>query len=60
VILDAVPAEMRVTEQWDLSGLRALYVNCMNVVRQTARSVHFRVRLAASAPFPRPLIAAPE
>ena len=26
--LDAVPAEMRATDQWDFSGLRALYVNC--------------------------------
>jgi multimeric flavodoxin WrbA len=26
--LDAIPPEMRATEQWDFSGLRALYVNC--------------------------------
>ena len=26
--LEAVPAELRTSEQWDFSGLRALYVNC--------------------------------
>jgi multimeric flavodoxin WrbA len=28
VSLDVVPAELRTTDRWDFSGLRALYVNC--------------------------------
>ena len=26
--IDAVPAELQQTDEWDFSGLRALFVNC--------------------------------